>query len=96
MEAFIQQFTESLWSIQDLTGTFSVMDITIGMLLSFVLTAILWWIYKKTHKGTSYTQNYGLLANYILNKVNTTKVAQPYAGQNQILGYSYTMPTTSK
>ena len=46
--------------------------------------------------GTAYTQNYGLLANYILNKVNTTKVAQPYAGQNQILGYSYTMPTTSK
>jgi hypothetical protein len=46
--------------------------------------------------GTSYTQKYGLLANYILNKVNTTKVAQPYAGQNQILGYSYTMPTTSK
>ena len=46
--------------------------------------------------GTAYTQKYGLLANYILNKVNTTKVAQPYAGQNQILGYSYTMPTTSK
>ena len=46
--------------------------------------------------GTSYTQKYGLLANYILNKVNTTKVAQPYAGQNQILGYSYAMPTTSK
>ena len=46
--------------------------------------------------GTAYTQNYGLPANYSLNKVNTTKVAQPYAGQNQILGYSYTMPTTSK
>ena len=46
--------------------------------------------------GTAYTQNYGLPANYTLNKVNTTKVAQPYAGQNQILGYSYTMPTTSK
>ena len=45
--------------------------------------------------GTAYTQNYGLPANYILNKVNTTKVAQPYGGQNQILGYSYTMPTTS-
>ena len=45
--------------------------------------------------GTAYTQNYGLPANYSLNKVNTTKVAQPYAGQNQILGYSYTMPTTS-
>ena len=46
--------------------------------------------------GTAYTQNYGLPANYTLNKVNTTKVVQPYAGQNQILGYSYTMPTTSK
>ena len=46
--------------------------------------------------GNAYTQNYGLPANYSLNKVNTTKVAQPYAGQNQILGYSYTMPTTSK
>lgn len=46
--------------------------------------------------GTAYTQNYGLPVNYSLNKVNTTKVAQPYAGQNQILGYSYTMPTTSK
>ena len=46
--------------------------------------------------GTAYTQNYGLPSNYTLNKVNTTKVAQPYGGQNQILGYSYTMPTTSK
>ena len=41
MEAFIQQFTESLGSIQDLTGTFSVMDITLGMLTSFILTAFL-------------------------------------------------------
>ena len=58
MENFIQQFTQSLWSIQDLTGTFSVMDITIWMILSFILTAILWWVYKKTHKWTSYTQSY--------------------------------------
>jgi len=58
MEAFIQQFTDSLWSIQDLTGTFSVMDITVWMLLSFILTAFLWWVYKKTHRGTSYTQSY--------------------------------------
>ena len=58
MEAFIQQFTESLWSIQDLTWTFSVMDLTIWMLLSFILTAFLWWVYKRTHRGTSYTQSY--------------------------------------
>ena len=58
MDAIIQQFTESLWSIQDLTWTFSVMDVTIWILLSFLLTAFLGWIYKKTHKGTSYTQSY--------------------------------------
>ena len=58
MEAFIQQFTESLWSIQDLTWTFSIMDLTIWMLLSFILTAFLWRVYKKTHRGTSYTQSY--------------------------------------
>ena len=58
MEAFIQQFTESLWSIQDLTWTFSVMDITVWMLLSFILTAFLWRVYKKTHRWTSYTQSY--------------------------------------
>jgi len=58
MEAFIQQFTDSLWSIQDLTWTFSVMDITVWMLLSFILTAFLWRVYKKTHRWTSYTQSY--------------------------------------
>ena len=58
MESFIQQFTDSLWSIQDLTGTFSVMDITVWMLLSFILTAFLWRVYKKTHHWTSYTQSY--------------------------------------
>ena len=58
MEAFIQQLTNSFWSIQDLTWTFSVMDLTIWMLLSFLLTAFLWWVYKKTHRGTPYTQSY--------------------------------------
>ena len=58
MEAFIQQFTDSLWSIQDLTWTFLVMDITVWMLLSFILTAFLWRVYKKTHRWTSYTQSY--------------------------------------
>ena len=58
MEAFIQQFTDSLWSIQDLTWTFSVMDLTVWILSSFILTAFLWRVYKKTHRGTSYTQSY--------------------------------------
>lgn len=54
----MQSFIDSLTSIQDLTGTFSVMDVTVWLLLSFVLTAYIGWIYKITHRGTSYTQSY--------------------------------------
>jgi uncharacterized membrane protein YhiD involved in acid resistance len=49
---------QELFQIQDLTGTFSVADVTIALLLSFVLSAFIGFIYKKTHKGTSYTQSY--------------------------------------
>ena len=58
MENFLQQFWDSFGSLQDLTWTFSVMDITLWILLSFLLTAFLWRVYKKTHRGTSYTQSY--------------------------------------
>ena len=49
---------QELFQIQDLTGTFTVIDITIALLLSFTLSAFIGFIYKKTHKGTSYTQSY--------------------------------------
>lgn len=58
MENFLQQLWNSFGSLQDLTWTFSVMDITLWILLSFLLTAFLWRVYKKTHRGTSYTQSY--------------------------------------
>ncbi|MFA7717417.1 MAG: DUF4956 domain-containing protein [Candidatus Absconditabacterales bacterium] len=54
----MENFIQSITSIQDLTGTFSVMDIMVGILLSFILTACIGWVYKKTHRGTSYTQSY--------------------------------------
>lgn len=47
-----------LFQIQDLTGTFSITDVVLGLTLSFILTAIIGKIYQKTHKGTSYTQSY--------------------------------------
>ncbi len=53
MEAFQQ-----LFQVQDLTGTFTVADITVGLFLSFVLSALIGLLYKNTHKGTSYTQSY--------------------------------------
>ena len=54
LNAIIEQFT----SLQDLTSSFSVLDITIALTLSFVLNAWIGYIYMKTHKGTSYTQSY--------------------------------------
>jgi len=44
--------------VQDLTGTFSLADIAVSLVLSFILSALIGLLYKKTHKGTSYTQSY--------------------------------------
>ncbi len=43
---------------QDLTGEFSVLDVTLTLVLSFVLSAFIGWIYRLTHRGTSYTQSF--------------------------------------
>jgi len=50
-------FTE-LFNMQDLTGEFSVLDVVLALVLGFALSAFIGWIYKITHKGTSYTQSF--------------------------------------
>jgi uncharacterized membrane protein YhiD involved in acid resistance len=47
-----------IFNFQDLTTEFSVVDIVIVMTLSFLLSAFIGWIYKITHRGTSYTQSF--------------------------------------
>lgn len=47
-----------IFNLQDLTGDISVLDSVIVMTLSFVLSAFIGWIYKITHRGTSYTQSF--------------------------------------
>ncbi len=47
-----------IFSFQDLTGTFSVMDVVLCLVLSFVLTGIIALVYRYTHRGTSYTQSF--------------------------------------
>lgn len=47
-----------IFNFQDLTGEFSVLDVVVVMVLSFVLSAFIGWIYKQTHRGTSYTQSF--------------------------------------
>lgn len=47
-----------IFNFQDLTGEFSVLDVTLVLALSFVLSAFIGWVYKLTHRGTSYTQSF--------------------------------------
>ncbi len=43
---------------EDLTGTFSVTDVVLAMVLSFVLCSIIGFVYRTTHRGISYSQTY--------------------------------------
>jgi len=47
-----------VFSISDLTSEFTVMEMALVMVLSFALSAFIGWIYKITHRGTSYTQSF--------------------------------------
>jgi hypothetical protein len=46
------------FDVQDLSGTFSVGDIAIALTLSFVLSAMIGWVYRFTHRNISYSQSY--------------------------------------
>ncbi|GGR72138.1 putative membrane protein YhiD involved in acid resistance [Nocardioides luteus] len=43
---------------QDLSSTFTVFDIVVSLSLSFVLSAIIGYVYRATHKNVSYSQSY--------------------------------------
>jgi len=45
-------------NLQDLSGTFSVFDVTMTLVLSFVPSAAIGWVYKRTHRNISYSQSY--------------------------------------
>lgn len=47
-----------VFNVQDLTSEFSAADVVLAMVLSFALSAFIGWIYKTTHRGTSYTQSF--------------------------------------
>jgi hypothetical protein len=46
------------FDIQDLSGTFSVGDIAVALSLSFLLSAMIGWVYRYTHRNVSYSQSY--------------------------------------
>ncbi len=45
-------------NFEDLTGTFSVVDVVLCLLLSFLLSTMIGWVYQRTHRGASYTQSF--------------------------------------
>ena len=47
-----------IFNFQDLTSEFTVIDVVLVFLLSFALSALIGWIYKITHRGSSYTQSF--------------------------------------
>lgn len=47
-----------VFNIQDLSSEFTVMDVVIVLALSFFLSALIGWVYKSTHRGSSYTQSF--------------------------------------
>jgi uncharacterized membrane protein YhiD involved in acid resistance len=47
-----------IFNITDLSAEFTVIDVVLVLVLSFAASAFIGWIYKITHKGTSYTQSF--------------------------------------
>ena len=46
------------FDIQDLSGTFTTFDIVVSLSLSFVLSSIIGFVYRRTHRNVSYSQSY--------------------------------------
>jgi hypothetical protein len=72
-------------TFEDLSGTFSVLDIAIVLVLSFVLSAGIAWVYRATHRNVSYSQSYvqtlvilGMLVSVIMLVVGSN-IARAFA-----------------
>jgi uncharacterized membrane protein YhiD involved in acid resistance len=47
-----------IFNISDLTSEFTVLDVVLVLMLGFLLSAFIGWVYQRTHRGTSYTQSF--------------------------------------
>lgn len=46
------------FDLQDLSGTFTAFDVAVALTLSFVLSSLIGWVYRYTHRNVSYSQSY--------------------------------------
>jgi hypothetical protein len=49
---------DDLFKFEDLTGTFSVADVTLTLVVSFAVCAWIGWVYRATHHGVSYSKSF--------------------------------------
>ncbi|MFV2197229.1 DUF4956 domain-containing protein [Nocardiopsis sp. LOL_012] len=46
------------FSVTDLSGTFSVMDVVLSLMLALATSLVVAWTYRATHRNISYSQSY--------------------------------------
>lgn len=61
-----------IFNFENLTTEFTVLDVILVFLLSFCLSVFIGWIYKITHRGSSYTQSF--VFTLVLNGMVVTMV----------------------
>lgn len=47
-----------IFNLQELTASFTIADVILCLVLSFVLCSAIGWVYQITHRGPSYTQSF--------------------------------------
>ncbi len=54
----MDQLIKEMERFKDLTSAFTLADVAIVMFLSFALSMVCAWVYRFTHRGTSYAQSF--------------------------------------
>lgn len=51
-------FGSLLGALQDTTEVFTVEDVILTIVISFLLALVIGWVYRETHRGVAYSQSY--------------------------------------
>ena len=54
----MDELTHELTHFREVTSAFTLTEVTIALVASFGLTAVVAWVYRYTHRGTSYAQSF--------------------------------------
>lgn len=54
----MDELIKEMEKFKDLTSAFTLTDVALVLLLSLTLTAVCAWVYRATHRGTSYAQSF--------------------------------------